>query len=1490
MEKLQFGSSLDSVDTRLVKLENRYTNLESSMDIRFSSLESSNEKRFNAISESLNILLRRSNSNSKQSSFETNSEKPSSTHSKMETNFPTAKLDKGKEKETFEETFEDTPNENSKPTGKKTKNPASHTGTSTFGENNLYLPDGSINLHRAGAYPYTEILTAKEREVKQIWPEVKLRSEVPYEDFETSFKNRAFLKPEWRLIKAKDNTFVKLRLIQSSLYTSLVPYRLWPQRISSELDGDFHLVRRLIEQFNIDWLQTIEAIIKVLKNHQVLHMPVPAFARLMPFQGENYEDYSWRIRDSFFKLPLNERGTSTTRGILIENIRTYMPSVWSFLQDTQDLYSNSLNIADPTFDDQQIATTTEEAFAEKSLTCYTCGKSGHIAPHCPSKRLPHQRRTDTSNSKGQRVTIKGILFNESTKVANFLKSSSKKFYDKNNHKSYMIDTINDDTKSNSFTERLERDDDGPESAYLVAVGGGHKHHNTRPLREGYGLSHKVTRARLTLDPNKTLTIFWDYGSPACYISHSLANSANSYTTKRTNTLSGVGGKGETITNDAVISFQLATRDNNWTTPVTISGGIVDDNTFPGDICLGKSLYHKFGFYSIPNGDIMLQDFPDQPILQLSNPYSIFPKDCYSNISHQNHIFLTMPIPPPNIIVPNHRSPIFHRDTPIWAQKIVTLYAKQFPGLFDSKYRNTSKASKVTHAINTENHPPIRVSPRPYSPAHEQAIRDFLNGKVGTLIRKSKSPWASRALLTLKKTPEPMEKPVWRFCVDYRPLNKATVKNAFYEIQKAAGHKWYTFLDFKDGFWHINIAPQDIHKTAFTTPWGLYEWLVMPFGLCNSPATFQAFIEEILEPFRDHCAGLLDDICIWADTKDQLHHRNLLIMQRLTEYGILLNDAKCRFFVNKGIFLGFMISIDGIQVDPDKVSAIRERPVPQTTTAIRGFISAAGYMRFLIKDFSKLCEPLHELMVGPKNAKINLTNDAKRAWENIREAITTSPVVAMFQFSLPVIIEPDASQKYVGGALLQPHLKSSGKRFLHPVAYFSKKLTPTQQRYPSQEREMLGVVMCLQHWKTWVEGGDVTVVSDHESLKLFRSKVEQPPRMMRFINIIEHYGINIVFRQGKANVLADYLSRPQEPVLVSSETDHWKTILNKPISPKEQTYTKKPQTITRLDVLSRIDLQSIFEYLATNEPLPARLLDTWVTKHFAIHNNELYFLLHHPNVTIGEPPTKAGVITMLKIIEYETLTIEASKIHEKLGHASIGITLRELQQNFWHPNISLAANEAVRLCKTCQLMKKPDPAPLNLTPISPPQPLTRWAIDHTGPGGPNQYLLLNAIEYATGWGTTAIKITPQRPRGNGKVEQANGILKNILNRLVLDMPGTTYSTILDHAVSIYNRRIGPNGYSPHFLMFGTKPPEEQLIYPIYTREPTNEENEFFAKDLVKLHAAPLARSYVASLKCARDTVRVFTQENKALFRTFTTGDWVLRVRSRNHKNEPYYDGP
>ncbi|KAI0995373.1 hypothetical protein K3495_g12809 [Podosphaera aphanis] len=500
-----FGATSESLDSRMNKLENQFSRLEATVDERFANFEKSLDRRFNTINDSLATLLRRSNSKPNN----TRPESPAESQSSIKAE-PTAKVDaaaakktdKGKEKETAESSRPTYVEQTTTTVANPSRSSAGNVKVALSNSQNLYLPDGSINLHRVTDYPSLSNLTPKERQIKEIWPEIKLLSEVFYEDFETTtYKNRAFLKPEWKLTKAKDDTFAKLRLIQSAFYTSLVPYHLWPQRLAPEMDGDFHLVRRLIDQFNISWVETIEGIIKVLDNHQALHKPVPAFARLMPCQGENYEDYSWRIRDAYFRLPLNERGSTTVRGILIENIRTYMPSVWSFLHDSHTEYSNSeivdravqraghvadseiekqifsmtkprdqlsqlnnaarpgLSIVDPASDDHNVAATTEEAFVERPLICYTCGKTGHTSPNCNNKRQVTTKRPDSS-TKGQRITIKGFLFNEGTKVANFMKSSGKKPNEKgrHNHKSYLIDQPAEEPTPLSPMDRFDQDD------------------------------------------------------------------------------------------------------------------------------------------------------------------------------------------------------------------------------------------------------------------------------------------------------------------------------------------------------------------------------------------------------------------------------------------------------------------------------------------------------------------------------------------------------------------------------------------------------------------------------------------------------------------------------------------------------------------------------------------------------------------------------------------------------------------------------------------------------------------------------------------------------------------------------------------------------------------------------------------------------------------------------------------------------------------------
>ncbi|KAI1006924.1 hypothetical protein K3495_g1287 [Podosphaera aphanis] len=233
--------------------------------------------------------------------------------------------------------------------------------------------------------------------------------------------------------------------------------------------------------------------------------------------------------------------------------------------------------------------------------------------------------------------------------------------------------------------------------------------------------------------------------------------------------------------------------------------------------------------------------------------------------------------------------------------------------------------------------------------------------------------------------------------------------------------------------------------------------------------------------------------------------------------------------------------------------------------------------------------------------------------------------------------------------------------------------------------------------------------------------------------------------------------------------------------------------------------------------------------------------------------------MLRILEYEELLSKATKIHIQLGHASIGLTQRQLLEKYWHPETMLAT-----------------------TGFEYVGPFFEY-IENTF-GRPREYVSDNhnafvgkaILEWHSLRGTRPVKTTPQRPRGNGKVEKANGELKEILKKLIFEQPNLSYETLLDQAVSIYNRRVGPNGYSHFFLMFGTKPPTEQQIYPSYGREHLPLEDKSFAAELARIYAAPLARTYVASLKSGRDQTRAYTQEDKALIRVYGTGDWVLRV--------------
>lgn len=183
-----------------------------------------------------------------------------------------------------------------------------------------------------------------------------------------------------------------------------------------------------------------------------------------------------------------------------------------------------------------------------------------------------------------------------------------------------------------------------------------------------------------------------------------------------------------------------------------------------------------------------------------------------------------------------------------------------------------------------------------------------------------------------------------------------------------------------------------------------------------------------------------------------------------------------------------------------------------------------HFRHIIKGYFKLSGPLTELTEGIKNDPVNLIKKEIEAWKEIRDVITTLPAVCVFDWRKPVLLETDANQNYVGACLLQPYLHGENS-VLHPVAYFSKKLTETRKRYSSQEGELLGILLSLQHWRLWVEGGDVALVTDHESLKTLNKNIEPSNRILHFLDAIEHHGVKIVCISGNLSILAAYLSKP-----------------------------------------------------------------------------------------------------------------------------------------------------------------------------------------------------------------------------------------------------------------------------------------------------------------------------------------------------------------------------
>ena len=415
----------------------------------------------------------------------------------------------------------------------------------------------------------------------------------------------------------------------------------------------------------------------------------------------------------------------------------------------------------------------------------------------------------------------------------------------------------------------------------------------------------------------------------------------------------------------------------------------------------------------------------------------------------------------------------------------------------------------------------------------KVLRKFLRENLDKgFIRASSSPAASPVLFARKPGGG------LRFCVDYRALNAITIKNRYplplirETLAQLSKAKIYTKLDVVAAFNRIRIAKGDEWLTAFNTRYGLFETLVMPFGLSNAPATFQARINEVLHPFLDvFCTAYIDDILIYSNDL-KIHRQHVrLVLQALQEAGLQLDIKKCEFEVTEVAYLGMIISTSGVKMDPKKVQCIVDWEDPKDLKDVQAFLGFANFYRRFIKNFSRIARPL--VALTKKNAKFDWSRACSNAFSKLKNAFISAPVLRHFDPSREIFVEVDASD-HVSAAVLSQ--KDDGGT-LHPVAFMSKKHEPAECNYEIYDKELLSIVQCFECWRPELQGSayPIQVLTDHQNLVYFMTTKQLSQRQVRWSEFLSQFDFIIKHRPGAQNKKPDALTRRSQD-LPSSDDD------------------------------------------------------------------------------------------------------------------------------------------------------------------------------------------------------------------------------------------------------------------------------------------------------------------------------------------------------------------
>lgn len=583
-------------------------------------------------------------------------------------------------------------------------------------------------------------------------------------------------------------------------------------------------------------------------------------------------------------------------------------------------------------------------------------------------------------------------------------------------------------------------------------------------------------------------------------------------------------------------------------------------------------------------------------------------------------------------------------------------------------------------------PPYRL-PLAYAGEMKVMLNDLLRRK---LIAPSNSPFGAPVIFVKKKNGG------LRMCVDYRALNKITKKDKFPLpraddlLDKLHGSTVFSSLDAVSGYYQIRIAPEDVEKTAFRTTQGHYEFKVLPFGLTNAPATFQALMNSIVEEFDlgDFVVVYLDDILVHSKTlKEHAQHLRRLF-QALAHHQLFLSRNKCSFGQSEVFFLGFKISGEGIRPDPAKGEALLNWAAPINKGELRSFLGAANWHSKHIPHYATIAAPLTDLQ-GERRPYV-WTAAQQDAFQELKAALVSPTVLVPPQPDCPFEMYCDASGIGIGAALYQ----AQGDGNLKPIAFLSRKLSLPEQRYSTRDMELLALVHALGTWRHYLLGTRTTVYTDHKSVTNFLSQKVMPStaKYARWMDLFAEYDLDIRYIRGKANVVADALSRKRHLLTPEEDVD-----------------------VPDADGIMDSEFICMLSASTPQSPLLRRIReaakdDAWYQER--LHSENRAFSLVDGLLAKGSVRHAKLVVPALVrndiIKEYHEATTA--------GHPGIKKTISLVERHFWWPELHKDIKSYVRSCQSCQRNKPINHAPYGrLQPVEiPDAPWLHINLDFFGP--------------------------------------------------------------------------------------------------------------------------------------------------------------------------------